>query len=55
MVPAGLGAPIYSKLDSEFRFSYDEYKCSQRSKYRFGMNSAQLSGEENQMKFRKTK
>ena len=32
-VPVGLGAPIYSKLDTDIA-AVNEYKCCKRSKYR---------------------
>ena len=32
-IPVGLGAPIYSKLDTDIAAALNEYKCSKRCQY----------------------
>ena len=46
-VPAGLGAPIYSKLDSDIASAMMSINAVKGVNIGSGMNSAQLSGEEN--------
>ena len=46
-IPAGLGAPIYSKLDSDIASAMMSINAVKGVNIGSGMNSAQLSGEEN--------
>ena len=46
-IPAGLGAPIYSKLDSDIASAMMSINAVKGVNIGAGMNSAQLSGEEN--------
>ena len=46
-VPAGLGAPIYSKLDADIASAMMSINAVKGVNIGSGMNSAQLSGEEN--------
>ena len=46
-VPAGLGAPIYSKLDSDIASSLMSINAVKGVNIGAGMNTAQLSGEKN--------
>jgi len=46
-IPAGLGAPIYSKLDSDIASSLMSINAVKGVNIGAGMNSAQLSGEQN--------
>ena len=46
-MPAGLGAPIYSKLDSDIASAMMSINAVKGVNIGSGMNSAQLSGEEN--------
>ena len=46
-VPAGLGAPIYSKLDADIASAIMSINAVKGVNIGSGMNSAQLSGEEN--------
>ena len=46
-VPAGLGAPIYSKLDSDIASGLMSINAVKGVNIGSGMNSAQLSGEQN--------
>ena len=46
-IPAGLGAPIYSKLDSDIASAMMSINAVKGVNVGSGMNSAQLSGEEN--------
>ena len=46
-IPAGLGAPIYSKLDSDIASAMISINAVKGVNIGSGMNSAQLSGEEN--------
>ena len=46
-VPAGLGAPIYSKLDSDIASAMMSINAVKGVNIGSGMNSAQLTGEEN--------
>ena len=46
-VPAGLGAPIYSKLDSDIASAMMSINAVKGVNIGSGMSSAQLSGEEN--------
>ena len=46
-MPAGLGAPIYSKLDSDIASALMSINAVKGVNIGSGMNSAQLSGEEN--------
>ena len=45
-IPAGLGAPIYSKLDSDIASAMMSINAVKGVNIGSGMNSAQLSGEE---------
>ena len=46
-IPAGLGAPIYSKLDSDIASAMMSINAVKGVNIGSGMNSAQLSGEDN--------
>ena len=46
-IPAGLGAPIYSKLDSDIASAMMSINAVKGVNIGSGMNSAQLTGEEN--------
>ena len=46
-IPVGLGAPIYSKLDSDIASSFMSINAVKGVNIGAGMNSAQLSGEQN--------
>ena len=46
-IPAGLGAPIYSKLDMDIASAMMSINAVKGVNIGSGMNSAQLSGEEN--------
>jgi chorismate synthase len=46
-IPAGLGAPIYSKLDSDIASALMSINAVKGINIGAGMNSAQLSGEQN--------
>ena len=46
-IPTGLGAPIYSKLDSDIASAMMSINAVKGVNIGSGMNSAQLSGEEN--------
>ena len=46
-IPAGLGAPIYSKLDADIASAMMSINAVKGVNIGSGMNSAQLSGEEN--------
>ena len=46
-IPVGLGAPIYSKLDSDIASAMMSINAVKGVNIGSGMNSAQLSGEEN--------
>ena len=46
-IPAGLGAPIYSKLDSDIASGLMSINAVKGVNIGSGMNSAQLSGEQN--------
>ena len=46
-IPAGLGAPIYSKLDSDIASAIMSINAVKGVNIGSGMNSAQLSGEQN--------
>ena len=46
-IPAGLGAPIYSKLDSDIASAFMSINAVKGVNVGAGMNSAQLSGEQN--------
>ena len=46
-VPAGLGAPIYSKLDSDIASGLMSINAVKGVNIGSGMNSAQLTGEQN--------
>jgi chorismate synthase len=46
-VPAGLGAPIYSKLDADIASGLMSINAVKGVNIGAGMNSAQLSGEQN--------
>ena len=46
-VPSGLGAPIYSKLDSDIASAFMSINAVKGVNIGAGMNSAQLSGEQN--------
>ena len=46
-IPAGLGAPIYSKLDSDIASGLMSINAVKGVNIGAGMNSAQLSGEQN--------
>ena len=52
-IPAGLGAPIYSKLDTDIASGLMSINAVKGVNIGSGMNSAQLSGEQNLMKFQK--
>ena len=54
-VPAGLGAPIYSKLDSDIASAMMSINAVKGVNIGSGMNSAQLSGEENSDEISQTK
>ena len=54
-IPAGLGAPIYSKLDSDIASAMMSINAVKGVNIGSGMNSAQLSGEKIQTKFLKIK
>ena len=54
-VPAGLGAPIYSKLDSDIASAMMSINAVKGVNIGSGMNSAQLSGEENSDEFSQNK
>tara|TARA_B100001996_G_scaffold280787_1_gene221218 strand:- start:1166 stop:2248 length:1083 start_codon:yes stop_codon:yes gene_type:complete len=53
-VPAGLGAPIYSKLDSDIAAALMSINAVKGVNIGSGMNSAFLSGEDNSDEIRKT-
>ena len=54
-IPAGLGAPIYSKLDSDIASAMMSINAVKGVNIGSGMNSAQLSGEENSDEISKSK
>ena len=53
-VPAGLGAPIYSKLDSDLASALMSINAVKGVNIGTGMNAAFLSGEENSDEIRKS-
>ena len=54
-IPAGLGAPIYSKLDMDLASAMMSINAVKGVNIGSGMNSAQLSGEENSDEISKNK
>ena len=54
-VPAGLGAPIYSKLDSDLTSALMSINAVKGVNIGAGMNAAFLSGEENSDEIRSIK